>query len=77
MDHAVEIIASLMSLIGVVITVVVGNNTTRKQIKSQSDLTLYRIDQLENRVKEHNQLIERMYNVERRLDLLEIKNKEE
>lgn len=50
------------SLIGVIATVWIANNRT-----------IYRIDELEEKVNKHNRLIERMYSVERRLDVDEEK----
>ena len=34
-------------------------------------LILYRVDQLEKKVDKHNQLVDRMYKVEGRLDVIE------
>ncbi len=61
----VEIAVALITLAGVIITVVVGNKKTSKDIKSQTDLTIYRIDQLEKKVEKHNQVIERVYALEK------------
>lgn len=44
--------------------------------KRQSDLVLYRINELDEKVHKHNNLIERMYDVESRVRVLEEKNKE-
>ena len=41
--------------------------------KRNNDLVLYRIEELDNKVHEHNQLIDRMYKVENRVTLLEEK----
>ena len=49
-----EIIVSLITLIGTLVTVWGGNK-----------LTAYRIEQLEQKVNKHNNLIERMYAVEK------------
>lgn len=54
----VAIITSLCTLLGVVITVRNGNSKT-----------LYRIEQLEQKVNKHNNLIDRMYKVEDRLNV--------
>lgn len=66
----VAIISGVFTFAGVIITVVVGNNKTAKNIKAQSELTLYRIEQLENKQDKHNTLIERMYAVEQKVDIL-------
>ena len=60
----VAIIMSLGSLIGVVITVIWGNK-----------LIAYRIEQLEIKVNKHNNLIERTYKIEQRLEVDEEKLK--
>lgn len=70
-----EVIVALISLVGVIITVVAGNIKTSKQIKGQTDLTVYRIEQLEKKVDKHNNLVERMYGLEERFALLENKQK--
>jgi hypothetical protein len=49
----IAIITSICSLIGVIVTVFIGNSKT-----------LYRIEQLEKKQDKHNTLIERMYKVE-------------
>ena len=60
----VALITSLFTFAGVLVTVIVSNKKTSKQLKDQSDLTIYRIEQLEKKQDKHNTLIERMYNVE-------------
>ena len=60
----VAIITGLCSLIGCVI----------RNLTSHSK-TIYRIEQLELKQDKHNSLIERMYNVEKEIDL--IKEKQE
>ena len=62
----VEIAVALITLAGVIITVVMGNKKTSKDIKSQTDLTIYRIDQLEKKVEKHNQVVERVYILEKK-----------
>lgn len=62
----VEIAVALITLAGVIITVVVGNRKTSKDIKSQTVLTIYRIDELEKKVEKHNQVVERVYTLERK-----------
>lgn len=60
-----EIAVALITLAGVIITVVAGNKKTEKSIKANADLTIYRIDQLEKKVEKHNQVVERVYVLER------------
>ena len=57
-----EIIVSIISLIGTIITVWSGNR-----------LTAYRIEQLEKKVKEHNNLIKRTYELEKKLEIDEVR----
>lgn len=54
----IEIIVALIGLCGSAIGSIVGIVTSNR-------LTAYRIKQLENKVNKHNQLIERVYILER------------
>lgn len=60
----IAIITSLLSFLGVVITVYASNSKT-----------LYRIDQLEKKVEKHNHVIERTYQLEEEAALLDEKIK--
>lgn len=71
----VTIISCVFTLAGVIITVISGNKATTKHVKEQTDLTLYRIDQLEKKQDKHNTLIERMYKVEEQLNVIEERQK--
>ena len=44
--------------------------------KRNNDLVLYRINELDKKVHEHNQLIDRMYRVESRVSILEENKKD-
>ena len=44
--------------------------------KRANDLVLYRINELDQKVHEHNQLIDRMYRVESRVSILEENKKD-
>ena len=66
----IALISSGLSLVGVIATVIYGNNKTGKTVKAQTDLTIYRIEQLEKKQDKHNTLIERMYAVEEKTDIL-------
>lgn len=70
-----EILTSLitggLALIGVVITTYFGNKKTEAQMKQQTDLTLYRIDELEKKVEKHNNVIERVYALEKNEAVME------
>ena len=61
----------VLTLVGVIITVKYGNKKTQQSVKEQTDLTLYRIEQLEKKQDKHNTLIERMYKVEDRINIQE------
>jgi FtsZ-interacting cell division protein ZipA len=62
------IIVGVLTLVGVIITVVWGN-------KKNADVIEFRIGQLEAKVTKHNNLIERTYAIEKRLDVDEEKIK--
>lgn len=64
-------IPSALTLVGVIVTVIFGNKKTTASVKEQTDLTLYRIQQLEKKQDKHNTLIERMYKIEDRMALSE------
>lgn len=61
-----EIIVAVITVIGVIISNYFSNNSTRK-------LILYRIDQLEHKVNKHNNLIDRVYKLEDRENIIETK----
>ena len=61
-----EIIVAIITVIGVIISNYFSNNSTRK-------LILYRIDQLEHKVNKHNNLIDRVYQLENRENIIETK----
>ena len=60
----VAIISGLCVAIPSVIATIVNNNKNK-------GLIVYRIDELDTKVHEHNNLIDRMYKVENRVTLLE------
>lgn len=59
-----EIIVAVITVIGVIVSNYCSNNSTRK-------LILYRIDQLEHKVNKHNNLIDRVYKLEDRENIIE------
>lgn len=67
----VALVTGAFTFAGVVLTVLFGNKKTNDKIKEQTDLTIYRIEQLEKKQDKHNTLIERMYNAEDKITLLE------
>ncbi len=58
------IIVGILSLIGTLVGTLSG-------IFINNKLTIYRINQLEEHVNKHNNLIDRMYKIENRVTLLE------
>lgn len=58
MEIDTNIIVSLLTLAGTILTVISG-----------SKLTAYRLQKLEEKVQAHNNLIERMYAIEKRVDV--------
>lgn len=72
----VALITGAVSLLGSVMSAVVSARKT----KQQTDLTLYRIDELEQKVSKHNGIIERTYKLEGRMteaehDIRDLKNR--
>ncbi|HIS84650.1 MAG TPA: hypothetical protein IAB50_03610 [Candidatus Faecivicinus avistercoris] len=72
----VALITGAVSLLGSVMSMVVSARKT----KQQTDLTLYRIDELEQKVSKHNGIIERTYKLEGRMteaehDIRDLKNR--
>ena len=61
-----EIIVAVITIIGVIISNYFSNNSTKK-------LILYRIDQLEHKGNKHNNLIDRVYKLETRENIIETK----
>lgn len=59
-----EIVVGVLSLLGTLAGTLGG-------IMASNKLTLYRIGQLEEKVNKHNNLIERMYKCEDRLNIVE------
>lgn len=55
-----SIVVSALTLVGTIITVISGNK-----------LMAYRISELEKKVDKHNNLIERTYALEKKVELLE------
>lgn len=77
MDAA--IITSFISAAAAIIVCMVNNHFTMKRTeKAQQDnivLISYRLEQLEQKVDRHNNLIARTYDLERRADVMEEKQK--
>lgn len=65
-----EILVALLGFLGTLIGSVLG-------ILAANKLTNYRIEQLEKKVEKHNKVIERVYKLEGRADLIEEEIKED
>lgn len=63
-DIIIAVISGLCVAIPSIIATISSN-------KKNNDLVLYRINELDNKVHEHNNLIDRMYKVETRISLIE------
>ena len=67
----VAIITSVFTFLGVVFSVRAGNKKTAKEVKGQTDLTIYRINELEKKQNVHNNLIERTFRLEGKVEELQ------
>ena len=67
-----QIIIAVISGLCVAIPSIIATITTNKK---NNDLVIYRIDELDKKVKEHNSLVERMFQAEKKIALLEEKIK--
>lgn len=63
-----EVATAVISGLCVAIPSIVATITANKR---NNDLVLYRINELDQKVHEHNNLIDRMYKVENRVTVLE------
>lgn len=71
----VAVISGLCVAIPSIIATISSNKATVSSNKKNNDLVIYRIDELDKKVHEHNNLIDRMYKVESRVALLEDEKK--
>ena len=69
-DIIVAIVTGVFTLCGTILAVCLGNKKTAKQSKEQSDLTLYRIGELEKKQDRYNHLQERTANVEKEIAIV-------
>lgn len=68
-----EILTAIISGLCVAIPSIIATISSNKK---NNDLVLYRINELDQRVSAHNNLIDRMYKIENRVTLLEDNLKE-
>lgn len=67
-----EILVAVISGLCVAIPSIIATISANKK---NNDLVIYRIEELDKKVKEHNTLVERMFNVEKRITVIEEKLK--
>ena len=67
-----EIIVALISGLCVAIPSIIATISANKK---NNDLVLFRINELDDKFKQHNNLIERMYKIEGRVSILENQKK--
>lgn len=67
-----EIIVALISGLCVAIPSIIATVSANKK---NNDLVLFRINELDQKVHEHNNLIDRMYKIEGRVSILENQKK--
>lgn len=60
----VAIVSGTFTFLGVVVTVIVGNKKSTEKVKEQTNLTLYRINELEKKQDKYNHLQERIFTLE-------------
>ena len=63
-----EILVAVISGLCVAIPSIIATVSSNKK---NNDLVLYRINELDKKVHEHNSLLDRMYKIESRINLLE------
>ena len=73
----VAAISGGLALIGTIITVLVSNKSQAKEMYARMDkhqaVTDEKIDELSRRVEKHNNMIERTFDLERRMSVAEAK----
>lgn len=67
-----QVLVAVVSGLCVAIPSIIATISSNKR---NNDLVLYRINELDKKVHEHNNLIERMFNVEKRITVIEEKIK--
>lgn len=75
-----SIVTGLIVAVPNIIATFVSYKANSKENEENKNLTIYRIDQLEEKVSKHNQLVERTYKLEGQMeevqhDVAEIKSK--
>lgn len=66
----VAIVSGVLTLIGTIITVLVGNNKTNENIRINQAITDTKLDALTDEVKQHNNFAQRMPVVEEQIKVI-------
>lgn len=66
----VAIISGVLTLVGTIITVLVGNSKTNENIRINQAVTDTKLDALTNEVKQHNNFAQRMPVVEEQIKVI-------
>lgn len=66
----VAIVSGVLTLIGTIITVLVGNNKTNENIRINQAVTDTKLDALTDEVKQHNNFAQRMPVVEEQIKVI-------
>lgn len=66
----VAIISGVLTLVGTIITVLVGNSKTNENIRINQAVTDTKLDVLTNEVKQHNNFAQRMPVVEEQIKVI-------
>lgn len=67
-----QILVAIISGLCVAIPSIIATVSSNKR---SNDLVIYRIDELDKKVHEHNNLIKRMFEAEKKIEILETKIK--
>ena len=68
-----SVIASFLGLVGVIITNIAGNKKIENSLMISQAVTDTKIDELRRHVEKHNNVVERMYALEKKVDVIEEK----
>lgn len=69
-ENWATIIVAIISLVGTIVTVVWGNKKNAERSEEQTNLTLYRIGELEKKQDKYNNLQERTYRDEQNIAII-------
>lgn len=66
------IIVGVLSLAGVILSSLIGNNKIMNQISTHEAVTDEKLAEMNRRLSEHNNLVSRMYAVEKDVSVLKV-----